>query len=396
MFGCTHIPIYAVIIIPLLLLLPIVNSIHKVMATSPSFELQELINENHHWIQSYGNSNAHLKSNYTDILSVGYISNGKTLNTTFWLASGFKNSTAAIYDQPFRRISYGMLIDADTNTRTGYNGANFDFYIELNAGKLSEYLYELSATGGYRLVESKTNYSQPLLDPNVAQDSVTLSLDLGYLNYPSKYNVLFYTAESYKSNEVRQFTSWVNVPPPKLHITTLPNNVMIKQGEVRLIPASIQSNSGFSTDVVGMTIGPSNEMGSVFNSSEVHVDIMKINPPLFKIAVPRQTPLGFYTVPLNVTIRQLSEATLTKPISINTKGGANPVFELSKRFPTAGYLIRSLNLTTTVIPPSTISDQFKDFWGTYGQFIGIFAGGFMGAFSTALVNKRQKKHEINK
>ncbi|MDQ3085081.1 MAG: hypothetical protein M3Q77_09780 [Thermoproteota archaeon] len=46
------------------------------MALSPSFELQELINENRNWVQTYGNSNAYLKSSYTDILAVNYISDG--------------------------------------------------------------------------------------------------------------------------------------------------------------------------------------------------------------------------------------------------------------------------------------------------------------------------------
>ena len=86
-------------------------------SSSPSFGLQEMINENHHWVQTYGNSDAHLKSNYTDILAVDYISDGKTLNATFWLASGFKNFSASIYNQPFRKITYGMLIDADSNTK---------------------------------------------------------------------------------------------------------------------------------------------------------------------------------------------------------------------------------------------------------------------------------------
>ena len=63
-----------------------------------------------------------------------------------------------------------MLIDADTSTKTGYIGADYDFYIELPAGKLSEYLYQLSSTGGYRLVGSKINYSQPFIDPNVGLD----------------------------------------------------------------------------------------------------------------------------------------------------------------------------------------------------------------------------------
>jgi hypothetical protein len=40
------------------------------------------------------------------------------------------------YDQPFRKISYGMLIDADSNTKTGYNGADYDFYVQSAGGKL--------------------------------------------------------------------------------------------------------------------------------------------------------------------------------------------------------------------------------------------------------------------
>jgi hypothetical protein len=55
------------------------------MVSSPSFELQELINGHRHWVQTYGNSDANLKSSYTDILAINYISDGKNLNTTFWL-----------------------------------------------------------------------------------------------------------------------------------------------------------------------------------------------------------------------------------------------------------------------------------------------------------------------
>ena len=98
-----------VILIPLLLLL-ILNPFHKRMALSPSFELQEMVNKNHHWVQTYGNRDTHLKSNYTDVQSVEYISDGKTLNATFWLASGFKNSSSAIYNQPFERSVMECLL----------------------------------------------------------------------------------------------------------------------------------------------------------------------------------------------------------------------------------------------------------------------------------------------
>jgi fucose 4-O-acetylase-like acetyltransferase len=86
-----------VISISSIFILLFLSSFHKTMAISPSFELQELINKNHYWVQTYRNSDAHLKSNYTDIRSIDYISNGKSLNATFWLASGFKNSSVSTY-----------------------------------------------------------------------------------------------------------------------------------------------------------------------------------------------------------------------------------------------------------------------------------------------------------
>jgi hypothetical protein len=286
-----------------------------------------------------------------------------------------------------------MLINVDSNTKTGYNGADYDFYIESLSGKLSAYLYQLSSTGGYRLVGSKINFTQPFTDANVLHGSVHLQLDLSSINYPSKYDLLFYTAESLKSDEVRQFTNWVIIPPPNLQISTSPNNIMIRQGQDLLIPARIKSTSGFSNEVVNITIGNSNsnEIGSGFNFSELHLTVQRVQPPLFKITVPQQTPLGIYSIPLIATIREPSVATQTKPISINASGGiVDPEFELSKRFPTVGYLTQPLNLTITVIPPSTINDQFRDFWGVYGAFIGIFAGGFVGAFAKLVFDRRKK------
>ena len=70
---------------------------------------------------------------------------------------------------------------------------------------------------------------------------------------------------------------------------------------------------------------------------------------------------------------------------------SNPEFELSKKYPTVGYLTKPVNLTVTVTLPKTIGNQFKDFWSTYGQFIGIFAGAFVGAFAKIMFDKTSKK-----
>jgi hypothetical protein len=75
-------------------------------------------------------------------------SDRKILNATFWLALNLENA----YNQPFKKVSYGILIEADSNTKTGYNGADNDFYIEVVNGKWSQYLYQLSLTANYVLV----------------------------------------------------------------------------------------------------------------------------------------------------------------------------------------------------------------------------------------------------
>jgi hypothetical protein len=40
-----------------------------------------------------------------------------------------------------------LIAIASMPENSGYNGANYDFYIEASNGKWSEYLYRLSLTG---------------------------------------------------------------------------------------------------------------------------------------------------------------------------------------------------------------------------------------------------------
>jgi hypothetical protein len=116
--------------------------------------LQALADQRNDWLQTYGNDSTHLKSDYAELLEADYLSDGKTLNATFWLASSNLENASA-YNQPFKKISYGMLIDiASTTINAGYNGADYYFYVEAVNGKWSQYLYQLSSTGAYILIDS--------------------------------------------------------------------------------------------------------------------------------------------------------------------------------------------------------------------------------------------------
>jgi hypothetical protein len=378
-------------IILLLLLFISSSALSKTFAESPDFELQEIINQKNNWVQTYGNDSTHLKSGYTDLLAVDYLSDGKSLNSTFWLASNLEN--ASIYNQPFKKISYGMLFDIASGTddsSTGYNGADYDFYIEAINGKWSEYLYQLSSTGAYALVESKINYSQPFGGPTIGPGYVRLGLDLSSINYPSNYGVLFYTAESFKSNEVRDFMSWVGIPPSTIDVSTSPNDIVIRQGEQQLIPAEIKTT--FSNNVTSITFDKgNNDVGPDFNSSGLHVSIQRLRPPLFKAEVSPQTSVGIYTVPFDASILIQTTATPTKPIFNDTVSGfIDPEFQLSKIYPTTGYITSPANLTITVMPPLNVNDEFKEFWSIYGQPISIIVGGFAGGFASLIFSRIKK------
>jgi hypothetical protein len=151
---------------------------------------------------------------------------GKTLDTTFWLTSNSEN--ASIYNQPLKHIRYGMLIAiVSLPENSGYNGANYNFYIEANKGRWSQYLYQLSSTGTRSLVYSKTNYTESFGGPTVGPGYVKLRLNLDSIHSPGSYGLSFYTAESFKSNEDRDFTSWVGIPPATISTITRPKDVVI-------------------------------------------------------------------------------------------------------------------------------------------------------------------------
>ena len=167
-----------------------------IFAVSPAFEPQAINDQRNDWIQTLGNDSMNLKSNYSDLLETDYLSDGKTLKATLWLGSDSEN--ASIYNQPLKRIIYGMLIKiASYNINTGFSGADYNYYIESVNGKWSEYLYQLSSIGSQILLHSKTNYTEFFGGPTIGPGYVKLNLNLSSIDNPSEYGILFYTTDSF-------------------------------------------------------------------------------------------------------------------------------------------------------------------------------------------------------
>jgi hypothetical protein len=332
---------------------------------------------------------------------VDYVSDGKTLNATLWLKSNSEN--ASTYSQPFKKIRYGMLIAiVSLPSNSGYNGANYNFYIEAVNGKWSQYLYQLSSTGSSALVESKKNLTESFGGTTIGPGYVKLRLDLNSIDNPSAYGLSFYTAESFKLNEVRDFTNWIAIPPATIHVLTHPENIVIRQGETHLIPAEM--NTPFSNNVTSITF----DQRTDFSSNGLHVSTERIQPLLFKVEVSPQTPVGVYTIPIvaKMLISTTSSASPnTTPVTATVtpataavdkvSGVVDPEFQVSKKYPTIGYITGPANLTIAVIPPLTFNEIFTAFWGTYGTPIAIFSGGITGAFSTFFIDylRRRREHK---
>ncbi len=348
------------------------------------------------WVQTYGNDSSHLRSDYTNLLAVDYLSDGKTLDATLWLKSNLENPST--YSQPLKKIRYGMLIAIVSLPPTsGYNGANYNYYIEAVDGKWSEYLYELSSTGSSKLIKSKINYTVPFGGTTIGPGYVNLRLDLDSIHYPTAYGLSFYTAESFKTNEVRDFTSWVAVPPATIDIVTRPKNIVIRQGETHLIPADM--STPYSNNVTSITFDKQKQAN--FSSTGLHVSTQRIQPPLFKVEVSPQTPVGVYNIPFVASVliattytTSLISGAATAPIDTATEV-VDPEFQVSKKYPTIGYITGPANLTIDVIPPLTVTETFTDLWGKYGTPVAIFAGGIVGAFSTFFIDhlKSRRKHK---
>ncbi|MFL6486554.1 MAG: hypothetical protein ACJ71D_07595, partial [Nitrososphaera sp.] len=312
-----------------MLLLPLTSNslFHKAFAASPAFDQvlisdAQMSSQKNDWVQTYGNDSTHLKSDYANILAVDYTSDGKTLDTTFWLASNSEN--ASIYSQPLKHIRYGMLIAiVSLPQNSGYNGANYDFYIEAVNGKWSQYLYQLSSTGTRSLVYSKTNYTESFGGPTAGPGYVKLRLDLASIHSPGSYGLSFYTAESFKSNEDRDFTSWVSVPPAAIATLTRPKDVVIRQGEEILIPSEIQTP--LSNNVTSLKF----DNGTYFSSNGLSVYTEKIQPPLFKVKVSPQTPVGVYTIPFVASLSITTTSSKLPMFNNTVTAFGDPEFQVS-------------------------------------------------------------------
>src|SRR5215208_6635811 len=77
---------------------------------SPTLRMQEIIDRHTDWIDLKTSNLTDRGDRSTDILSVDFFSDGKTLNATLWTSFPFNANHSS---SPNEEVNYGMFIDAD-------------------------------------------------------------------------------------------------------------------------------------------------------------------------------------------------------------------------------------------------------------------------------------------
>lgn len=382
------------------------TTISNVLADSPSFSRQEVGDDEHDGININGVEGTQTRDDYgdpldnsTDIQKITYLSDGKNLNASLWLSGNFakdpgsKGAAAAVY---------GILLDVDSNPNTGFQGVDYQLEVQwMNSSKtwnmfLGEYpsvdnASEKSPADYLKILSSKENYTGFFVDN---KPYVTMSLPLNDVAFPSKFKAMYYAIVIYdNSNMIVDLGSWIDIPPLNLAISTLPNPVVIRQGEQKNVAIQLKSDDGFISDVAGFL--PLENYSKIDLQPKDMDEFADGEPPqtstdptTFIMRVSSDAEIGEYTIPMLVNI---STAALFPSEFLRL---SNFTFSV----PTKGNVLRVANFTLSVIEPITIQDQIKEFWAAYGGIITLIGAGFGGGLASYVLDraKNRKSNRNNK
>jgi hypothetical protein len=386
--------------------------IPNVLADSPSFSRQEVGDDERDGININGLAGMQTADDYkdpldnsTDILKITYLSDAKNLNASLWLGGNFTKDPAA---KGAEAVVYGMLVDVDSNPRTGFQGVDYQLEVQwMNSSKIwNMFLGEYPSVDNaslrdpaeyLKILNIKQNYTDFFVDN---KPYITLSLPLDDVAFPSKFKAMYYGIVIYdSSNMVVDLGSWIDIPPADLTISTLPNPVVIRQGEQKNIAVQLKSNDGVISNVASFL--PIENYSKIDMQSN-NVDepegaaggssggepqsSSNMGPTTFITRVASDAEIGEYTIPILVNI---STGSVFPSEFLRL---SNFTFSV----PTKGNILTVANLSMTVTEPVTTQEQIKEFWGAYGGIITLVGAGFGGGLASYVLDRVKSRKNNNK
>lgn len=404
------------------------------IADSPSFSRQEVEYGQGHAIRvnTIAKSQTVVADQQIDPLDkssviqrITYLSDGKNLNATLWLAGNFSKNPSKAEQQSSNynkdkepvAVVYGMLIDVDSNPLTGFNGIDYQLEVHwLNSSKMwSMFLGEYRSVDNpngknpadyIRMLKTERNYTD--LSAEDGKRYVSLSLPLKELAFPNNFKVMYYSTVIHNlSNMVVDLGTWIDIPPLELSLSTFPSPVVITQGEQKNIAVQLKSSHGFITsDLVHfLPLYNYSKIDIRVNNTSTIKDLQDNNGAGHGDGVSNQSGSGIGG-PTNFNIKVANDAATgeyTMPILANISTGAlfpsGFIWLNGYTFavPTRGHEVRVANLTMSVTNPMTIEDQVRSFWSAYGGIISLVGAGFGGALASQVLewirNRKNQSHQ---
>ena len=281
-----------------------------IFAESPSFIRQEVIDQEKDIFDTFTGRRDRNGPDYIDIESVTYFSDGKFLNATLWPVS-FNN-------MPLDRVFYGVLVDADLNSNTGYQGIDYKVEIAWNrtAQNWTKSFVEWSSGLNEKFLEGLLNITG-FFGKKEQESYVSLDVNLRQMLYPERYRLFFYAYASPaidpSSGErigpaIMDIVRGVYIPTPTQEPLILasiaPPNANLPPGEQRTVPLQVNSTIGLYTSL---------QLPQDFVQRNIklhfHHDVLGLPPNSVTtipvdIKVPSNTVTGQHTlsIPANVSL----------------------------------------------------------------------------------------------
>jgi hypothetical protein len=193
---------------------------------------------------------------------------------------------------------------------------------------------------------------------------------------------MFYAGAIYDNSDRKiDLSTWVDISPPEYSLATLPNPVIVRQGEQKNIGAQLKATTGFVPNVTDfMPVENYSSIELEFIRDKLNKSSYGIEPAPFKIEVPKNAQVGQYIIPIRANISTGSTFPLYKFVEFSNVNLPSNLTDISIK----GHEMATANLTISVVEPLSIQEQLKDFWSVYGVPINLIGAGFAGGLATYL------------
>jgi hypothetical protein len=258
------------------------------------------------------------KYDFINLRSASYFIGKNYLNVTLWIKS-FNSLTSM--NSLNGSIIYGILINSDPYSNTGIDGVDYDLQLKLDSNKKSAMreLKEISIEGETKTITfHKENYTKLIQNE---KKYINLNLALRDLHSPSVFSVLFYAIfepinaedkDSCKQDSCKllDYLKWINIPPPKVIISTAPDSINLRQESDELLTIFANSQSTSDTNIRFFFERPPQDLVIKFNNSTKSSEINLFLPSQQNNFVEATIKANQLTVPRKVNLKLNSEISI--------------------------------------------------------------------------------------